>query len=212
MDRESLARVLSFLKRHGLKDTEQILRREAGDEVLQGVEDVEFSSDPTSFTSASVEEPGENETVIHTINKAKVYYGLPKEPDISIPSDLEFSDDEDDTEDEDKERPNKRRKVPKKDFLARRFKSDPNAPPPSRVPFPPLSRLEKDDKINGWKDALKMARLGTLTTIFPSKIKGGSCSCSCSCKSPAKWYFHPPFMLPLFPWISWSVCFSSTFW
>jgi transcription initiation factor TFIID subunit 5 len=161
-EKDTLASVLVFLRSRGLKDTEEILRREAGEDLLQAVDDSEFTADTTAYPVAGTsEEPAENETAILNINKAKVYYGLPKEPDITIPADFKFSDDEDDTEDEsDKEPPNKRRKISKKDFFARRFKSDPNAPPPSRVLFPPLSDLEKQDKLNGWKDALKSARLG----------------------------------------------------
>ncbi|XP_055333771.1 transcription initiation factor TFIID subunit 5-like [Paramacrobiotus metropolitanus] len=163
MDKETLASIITFLKRRGFKDTEEQLRREAGEELVQAIDDVDFSLDASTFGSAgSVDEPLENESVIHNINKAKVHHGLPKEPDITIPADLEFSEDEDDTEDDEmKERPSKKRKITKKDFFARRFRADPNAPPASRIPFPPLSDLERVDKLNGWKDALKLARLGS---------------------------------------------------
>ena len=161
-DKDSLATVLAFLKKHGLKDTEDILRREVSDDLLSSVEHSEYSNEKGQLTeNALLDEPVENESHILNINKLRVFYGLPKEPDINIPVDFEFSDDDEDTEDEDKERPNKRRRgVSKKDFYARRFKSDPNAPPPNRVPFPPLSELEKTDKLYSLKDAMKSARLG----------------------------------------------------
>lgn len=159
-EKESLASVLAYLKRHGFKGTEEILKKEAGDELIHAIEDGDFVSERESYYNNVGDEPTENETVIHNINKAKVYYGLPKEPDINIPPDFEFSDDDDGSEgEEDRERPTKKRKISKKDFFARRFKSDPNAPSKG-IPFPPLSELEKIDKLNGWKDAMKAARLG----------------------------------------------------
>ncbi|OQV18330.1 Transcription initiation factor TFIID subunit 5 [Hypsibius exemplaris] len=160
-DRETLASVLAFLRSRGLKDTEEQLRREAGEELISIGDEYDSAMEVSNFSNAAnSEEPVENETTILNINKAKVYHGIPKEPEITIPPEL-FADDEDDTDEEDKEPATKRRKGPnKKDFYARKFRSDPNAPPSTRVPFPPLSDLEKQDKLSSWKEAFKSARLG----------------------------------------------------
>ena len=74
---------------------------------------------------------------IFTVNKAKIYYGLLKEPDIQLP----VVEEEEDGETADgaggTEKPKK--KKPKKDHLLnKKAKSDPNAPPPSRLPLPDL--------------------------------------------------------------------------
>jgi transcription initiation factor TFIID subunit 5 len=66
-------------------------------------------------------------------NKAKVYYGLLKEPDIQyLPVE-----EEEDAEIDGTDKPKK--KKPKKDPLfSKKIKSDPNAPPVDRIPLPDL--------------------------------------------------------------------------
>ena len=69
-----------------------------------------------------------------SVNKTKVYYGLLKEPDIQLPV-VEEEDDGDGAEGEGKPK----KKKPKKDpLLNKKAKSDPNAPPASRMPLPDL--------------------------------------------------------------------------
>ena len=68
------------------------------------------------------------------VNKTKIYYGLLKEPDIQLPV---VEEEEDGEPGEGGEKPKK--KKPKKDpLLNKKAKSDPNAPPASRLPLPDL--------------------------------------------------------------------------
>jgi len=78
---------------------------------------------------------GHNQTFSFiSVNKTKVYYGLLKEPDIQLPV-VEEEDDGDGAEGEGKPK----KKKPKKDpLLNKKAKSDPNAPPASRMPLPDL--------------------------------------------------------------------------
>ena len=72
-------------------------------------------------------------------NKAKVYYGLLKEPDIQcVPTATEEEEEEKDGQGApDSDKPKK--KKPKKDPLfSKKTKSDPNAPPIGRMPLPNL--------------------------------------------------------------------------
>lgn len=86
-------------------------------------------------------------------NKAKVYYGLLKEPEIQIPLD----EDEETQEGDDKPK----KKKPKKDpLLSKKSRNDPNAPPSNRIPLPELRDADKIDKVNAMREALKRVRLG----------------------------------------------------
>lgn len=69
-------------------------------------------------------------------NKTKVYYGLPKEPDIqSLAAPVE--DEEEGAEAEQAVVP-KKKKAKKDPLFSKKSKSDPNAPPPDRIPIPEL--------------------------------------------------------------------------
>ncbi|GAB6019682.1 hypothetical protein CHUAL_001238 [Chamberlinius hualienensis] len=89
-------------------------------------------------------------------NKAKVYYGLLKEPDLQIP----IEDDEEAPEGEGgTDKPKK--KKPKKDpLLSKKSKNDPNAPPNNKVPLPELKDADKLDKISALREASKRVKLG----------------------------------------------------
>ena len=65
-----------------------------------------------------------------TVNKAKIYYGLLKEPEIP---NLAIEEEEGE---EEGDKPKK--KKPKKDALQKSKKNDPNAPPGNRIPLPEL--------------------------------------------------------------------------
>lgn len=69
----------------------------------------------------------------------KVYYGLLKEPDLQLPTNEE-DEEENAGGDADKQNADKpKKKKPKKDpWLSKKTKSDPNAPPPGRMPLPSL--------------------------------------------------------------------------
>lgn len=88
-------------------------------------------------------------------NKVKVYYGLLKEPELSIP--LDEDDEGGDGEGGDKPK----KKKPKKDtLLSKKARNDPNAPPNSRIPLPELRDADKMDKVSAMKEAFKRVRLG----------------------------------------------------
>ncbi|XP_038146657.1 transcription initiation factor TFIID subunit 5 isoform X1 [Cyprinodon tularosa] len=87
-------------------------------------------------------------------NKAKVYYGLLKEPEIELPLD-----DEDEEADNEEGKPKK--KKPKKDSTGSKSKKqDPNAPSQTRIPLPELKDSDKLDKIMYLKESTKRVRLG----------------------------------------------------
>jgi transcription initiation factor TFIID subunit 5 len=66
-------------------------------------------------------------------NKAKVYYGLLKEPDIQYLPVEEEEDGEGDSTDKPK-----KKKAKKDPLFSKKTKSDPNAPPVDRIPLPDL--------------------------------------------------------------------------
>ncbi|KAM6443405.1 transcription initiation factor TFIID subunit 5 isoform 1-T1 [Liasis olivaceus] len=87
-------------------------------------------------------------------NKAKVFFGLLKEPEIELPLD-----DEDEEGENEEGKPKK--KKPKKDSMGSKSKKqDPNAPPQNRIPLPELKDSDKLDKIMNMKEATKRVRLG----------------------------------------------------
>ncbi|XP_053245288.1 transcription initiation factor TFIID subunit 5 [Podarcis raffonei] len=87
-------------------------------------------------------------------NKAKVFFGLLKEPEIELPLD-----DEDEEGENEEGKPKK--KKPKKDSMGSKSKKqDPNAPPQTRIPLPELKDSDKLDKIMNMKEATKRVRLG----------------------------------------------------
>uniref|UniRef100_A0A8C9SUW0 Transcription initiation factor TFIID subunit 5 n=1 Tax=Scleropages formosus TaxID=113540 RepID=A0A8C9SUW0_SCLFO len=87
-------------------------------------------------------------------NKAKVFYGLLKEPEIDVPLD-----DEDEEGENEEGKPKK--KKPKKDSMGSKSKKqDPNAPQQNRIPLPELKDSDKLDKIMYMKEATKRIRLG----------------------------------------------------
>jgi len=71
--------------------------------------------------------------LLPTDNKAKVYYGLLKEPDIQyLPVE-----EEEDGEGDGTDKP-KKKKAKKDPLFSKKTKSDPNAPPVDRIPLPDL--------------------------------------------------------------------------
>ncbi len=88
-------------------------------------------------------------------NRAKVYYGLQKEIDLSA---FLLPDDEDEgMPGEDKPKKKKARK----DILAlRKQKADPHAPPLARMPFPDLRDIDKIERAKALKESLRRQNLG----------------------------------------------------
>uniref|UniRef100_A0A8C3IJX9 Transcription initiation factor TFIID subunit 5 n=1 Tax=Chrysemys picta bellii TaxID=8478 RepID=A0A8C3IJX9_CHRPI len=87
-------------------------------------------------------------------NKAKVFFGLLKEPEIEVPLDDE------DEEGENEEGKPKKKKPKRESMGSKSKKQDPNAPPQTRIPLPELKDSDKLDKIMNMKEATKRVRLG----------------------------------------------------
>ena len=94
-------------------------------------------------------------------NKAKVFYGLFKEPDLKVElPDTEL--DESITDNAgDSEKPKKKPK--KKDLPTKKARSDPNAPPFTRIPLPELRDSEQKDKARARLESAKALKLGPET-------------------------------------------------
>ncbi|XP_014484463.1 PREDICTED: transcription initiation factor TFIID subunit 5 [Dinoponera quadriceps] len=97
-------------------------------------------------------------------NKAKVYYGLLKEPDIQCVPPAE--EEEDDTGGGDGDKP-KKKKAKKDPLFSKKTKSDPNAPPVGRMPLPNLKDVDKLEKVKALREASKRVIVGpdTLPSI-----------------------------------------------
>ncbi|KOC62223.1 Transcription initiation factor TFIID subunit 5 [Habropoda laboriosa] len=97
-------------------------------------------------------------------NKAKVYYGLLKEPEIQCMPPTE--EEEDDTGGADGDKP-KKKKAKKDPLFSKKTKSDPNAPPVGRMPLPNLKDADKLEKVKALREASKRVVLGpdTLPSI-----------------------------------------------
>ena len=86
-------------------------------------------------------------------NRAKVYYGLLREPDVApLPQE-----DEDET---DGDGETKKKKKKKENVMAKKSKNDPNAPIATRMPFPDLKDSDKIDKAKALRESYKRANLG----------------------------------------------------
>ena len=98
-------------------------------------------------------------------NRSKVFYGLPREPDLSGFG--LFDADEDDGEGDDKDKPKKKRI--KRDLAQlRKQKNDPNAPGASRMPYPDLRDIDKAEKAKALREIFRRQNLSTET--LPSII------------------------------------------
>ncbi|KAK3924319.1 Transcription initiation factor TFIID subunit 5 [Frankliniella fusca] len=109
-------------------------------------------------------------------NKARVYYGLLKEPDVSNAA-LE----EEDEEEEGGDKPKKKKS--KKDHLyPKKSKSDPNAPPVDRMPLPELKEAEIREKVKAMRDSLKRVNLGpeTLPSVCFYTLLNANQSVTCA--------------------------------
>lgn len=94
--------------------------------------------------------------VAKEVNKGKIFYGLLKEPDISVQLD---EDDEEPMQNEDGKSSKKRK--PKRDpLLMKKSKNDPNAPPLNRIPLPELKDIDKVEKARAYREAAKRVNLG----------------------------------------------------
>ncbi|CAG5124648.1 unnamed protein product [Candidula unifasciata] len=85
-------------------------------------------------------------------NKAKVFYGLLKEPDLNILLD------EDDDAGEGDEKP-KKKKSKKDPLLMKKSKNDPNAPPVNRIPLPELKDQDLRERAMAFREAKRRVKL-----------------------------------------------------
>lgn len=95
-------------------------------------------------------------------NKAKVFYGLFKEPDLKIDiPDIDL----DDSIGENGPEVEKPKKKPKKKDLtqSKKARNDPNAPPINRIPLPELRDTEQLDKVRARKESTKALKVGPET-------------------------------------------------
>jgi transcription initiation factor TFIID subunit 5 len=91
-------------------------------------------------------------------NKTKVYYGIPKAPDIqSLAAPVE--DEEEGGEQDNPDKP-KKKKAKKDPLFSKKTKNDPNAPPTDRIPVPDLKDNDKLEKIKAYREASKRVTLG----------------------------------------------------
>ncbi|XP_037977282.2 transcription initiation factor TFIID subunit 5 [Plutella xylostella] len=89
-------------------------------------------------------------------NRAKVYYGLLKEPDIQVlPPTVEDEEEVEETPDKPK-----KKKAKKDNIFMKKPKSDPNAPPNDRIPLPELKENDKIEKGKAIREATKRVQLG----------------------------------------------------
>lgn len=93
-------------------------------------------------------------------NKAKVFYGLFKEPELKIQ--LPDEELEDSIAGEGEEKP-KKKKVKKDTTQAKKVRNDPNAPNISRIPIPELRDAEQIDKARARQESLRMLKVGSDT-------------------------------------------------
>lgn len=112
-------------------------------------------------------------------NKAKVYYGMLKEPDIQyVPVDEEEEGGEGDPT---SDKP-KKKKAKKDPLFNKKTKSDPNAPPTDRMPLPELRDVDKMEKIKAMREATKRVTLGpdVLPTICCYTLLNAAQSVTCA--------------------------------
>lgn len=99
-------------------------------------------------------------------NKAKVFYGLLKEPDIDVT--LDDEDEPGANDSEQGEGASKPKKKKKREILSRKNKADPNAPSNSRIPLPEMKDADRAEKVSTFKESLKRVRLGSPDVVTPT--------------------------------------------
>ncbi|XP_047515654.1 transcription initiation factor TFIID subunit 5 [Pieris napi] len=92
-------------------------------------------------------------------NRAKVYYGLLKEPYIEV---LATPPEDEEEVEETPDKP-KKKKAKKDNVFMKKPKVDPNAPPTDRIPLPELKETDKIEKGKALREASKRVQLGPET-------------------------------------------------
>ncbi len=95
-------------------------------------------------------------------NRAKIFYGLPREPDLSA---FFVDDDSEDEAQDNKDGIDKpKKKKPKKDPLQlRKQRTDPNAPNSSRMPLPELRDVDKAERAKALREIARRQQLSAET-------------------------------------------------
>lgn len=94
-------------------------------------------------------------------NKTKVFYGIPKAPDIQTLA-APVEDEEEANEQDGPDKP-KKKKAKKDPLFSKKTKSDPNAPPVDRIPVPDLKDNDKMEKVKALREASKRVNFNAET-------------------------------------------------
>ncbi|CAH1105872.1 unnamed protein product [Psylliodes chrysocephalus] len=145
---------LSLLKRHLNEKKSSILLNIIQDHLYFDMyEGVARNKSQIDATAGSI--GGE----ISRYNKTKVYYGIPKGPDpATIAAPIE--DEEGEGGDQDNPDKPKKKKAKKDPMFSKKTKSDPNAPPPDRIPAPEWKDNDRAEKFKACREASKRVTLG----------------------------------------------------
>lgn len=108
------------------------------------------------------------------VNKTKVFYGLPKEPDYKMDYEIDLDVDSssqqnfsnDLSEHQGSGLSSKKKKMKKDTNQSKKARSDPNAPPSSRIPLPEMRDTEQYEKMRARKEMAKALKLGRFTSCF----------------------------------------------
>lgn len=113
-------------------------------------------------------------------NKAKVYYGIPKAPDIQTLA-APVEDEEEGAEQETPDKP-KKKKAKKDPLFSKKTKSDPNAPPPDRIPIPDLKDNDKVEKVKSFRESCRRITLGpeTLPSVCSYTLLNANYTVTCA--------------------------------
>lgn len=150
MSRDSYIHLKRRLQEKKMKPLLNIIQEHLFVDVFDGV-----PRNKQQIQSSSGAVLGESE---REANRAKVYYGLLKEPDINIP--MEEEEEVREEEDKPKMLAKAQKKKQKKDpLLTKKSKNDPNAPQNNRIPLPELKDIDKMEKINVFRDTLKRVKI-----------------------------------------------------
>ncbi|CAG0921817.1 unnamed protein product [Notodromas monacha] len=113
-----------------------------------------------------------NGEAMQQANKGKVYYGLPKEPDVHVnldePVDSMLASEGGTssaaaavtTGAEDEASKPKKKKSKKDSIFSKKTKNDPNAPPVNRLPLPEPRDVDKKEKLRAVRESMKRITLG----------------------------------------------------
>ncbi|KAK7580412.1 hypothetical protein V9T40_001041 [Parthenolecanium corni] len=166
---------VSILKRHlNEKDHSVLLNIIKNHLYLDMYEGVARNKDQIEITAGGMVGEARRED-----NKAKVFYGLLKEPDLQCFVQAEEDEDGDGGADADKP---KKKKAKKDSLFYKKSKTDPNAPSSDRMPLPELKDADKLEKVKALRESSKRVTLSaeTLPSICCYTLLNTYYSVSCT--------------------------------